>query len=369
MIYNLPVYMGYFDKYDTIEYLSDDMQVNAYRIAETLLRESQPIKLQEPPPQFQSRWDLDAQTIYYSVDKQVDYPILVSLKEYKTDSVLWSSVMDSMATGIEYWMRPGPMDIHTTTGVKLCIYKADTEEQLYEHPYVHKFIDMPTISLSNSIPYCHNVLEYFVFKKYDKWINRPYKLVIDAGANVGVFTSYMLFNDAASKIVAIECDSKALKDLQKNFKHTTTVNVVPKALSSVSGEVVFYHSPENPVISSTLSPDMLVNHNAGLKGNVITKVPAITLRELLDEYGEIDLLKVDIEGGEYAVFMNAEEKCFQSINNIVVECHFFESNYKEQYEALRSKLVSCGYDVEEYQSDDFLAAGKSECIFATRTGV
>jgi len=39
MFYNLPVYMGYFDKYDTIEYLKDDVQTNAYRIAEKLLLE------------------------------------------------------------------------------------------------------------------------------------------------------------------------------------------------------------------------------------------------------------------------------------------------------------------------------------------
>jgi glycosyltransferase involved in cell wall biosynthesis len=42
LIYNLPVYMGYFDKYKTIEYLSENTQQNAYRIAEKLLREPQP---------------------------------------------------------------------------------------------------------------------------------------------------------------------------------------------------------------------------------------------------------------------------------------------------------------------------------------
>jgi len=40
MFYNLPVYMNYFDKYSTIEYLKDDIQQNAYRIAEKLLRDT-----------------------------------------------------------------------------------------------------------------------------------------------------------------------------------------------------------------------------------------------------------------------------------------------------------------------------------------
>lgn len=47
LIYNLPVYMGYFDQYDTIEYLKDDVQQNVYRIAEKLLREETPILSQE----------------------------------------------------------------------------------------------------------------------------------------------------------------------------------------------------------------------------------------------------------------------------------------------------------------------------------
>lgn len=36
LIYNLPVYMAYFDKYETIEYLTSDLQKNAHRIAEKL---------------------------------------------------------------------------------------------------------------------------------------------------------------------------------------------------------------------------------------------------------------------------------------------------------------------------------------------
>lgn len=36
LIYNLPVYMNYFDKYSSIEYLTEDLQKNAHRIAEKL---------------------------------------------------------------------------------------------------------------------------------------------------------------------------------------------------------------------------------------------------------------------------------------------------------------------------------------------
>jgi len=326
---------------------------------------------------FTSRWGLQEQQIYYSVNKPINFPVSISLKEYKSDAVMWSLVMPSMLPNIEYWMRPVNKDIHSYeddsqfTGVKLCIYDKETGEQLYEHPYVHQFVNLPRVTLSNSVPYYNNYMEYFVEQKYGKWLNHPYKTVVDAGANVGVFSSYMLFNNYATKIIAIECDKKALTDLQNNFKHNTTVTVLPKALSSTSDEVTFYHSPDNPVISSTLSPDTLTNHNAGLKGNVTYSVPAITLQTLLDEYKEIDLLKVDIEGGEYKIFMNAEEKLFDYINNIIIECHFFESDYKEKYTMLKNKLTKLGYSIEEYVENqvEVMNPGSSECIFATKNNL
>ena len=376
LIYNLPVYMGYFDKYDTIEYLTEDSQKNAYRIAEKLLRELPTPVVEQPPMKkqykFNSRWGLEEQQIYYSVDQQIDFPILISLKEYKSNAVLWSSVMNDMPPHIEFWMRPVDKHVHSyetdpfCSGVKLCIYNNETGEQLYEHPFVHQFVNLPTVTLSDSVPYHFNYMEYFVHQKYGKWLNHTYKTVVDAGANVGVFSSYMLMNDYAKKIIAIECDKKALKDLQKNFKHNTTVTVLPKALSSSPEPITFYHSPDNPVISSTLSPDRLESHMAGVKGNVTEIVQTVTLQQLIDEYGEIDLLKIDIEGAEYDVIMQADPKLFNNVNNIFLECHFFEKDYKQKYTTVLNKIRLMGYKVEEFKQNQSDVAGTSECIFATK---
>ncbi len=324
---------------------------------------------------FHSRWDLSTQTIYFSSETDIRYPILVSLKEYKTNSVLWSNVIDSLPANSEYWMLPVAKHIHSYehdvnfTGVKICIYDKETEEQLYEHPYVHTFVNMPTLALSNSIPYHFNYLEYFIHKKYSRWLDRPYKTVVDVGANVGVFSSYMIMNNYATKIIAIECDKVAVKDLQRNFKHNTTVTVVAKALHTSTEPISFYHSPDNPVISSTLAPDTIELHRAGIKGNVKDLVPTVTLQQLVEEYGEIDLLKIDIEGAEYDIIENTDQTIFNKINNIFLECHFFKNEYKKQYSNLIKKLKSMGYSIEEYkqnQVNDPELQGGSECIFATK---
>lgn len=366
--------MGYFDKYETIEYLTDDLQKNAYKIAEKLCSDMtiQPKIQMKETYKFNSRWSLAEQQIYYSVDKQISFPLLISLKEYKSDAVLWSSVMPSMPPYIEFWMRPVDKHVHSyetdpyCSGVKLCIYNNETGEQLYEHPYVHQFVNLPTVTLSNSVPYHFNYMEYFVHQKYGKWLNHSYKTVVDAGANVGVFSSYMLMNGYATKIVAIECDKKALKDLQHNFKHNTTVTVLPKALSASPDPITFYHSPDNPVISSTLSPDRLESHMAGVKGNVMETVETVTIDQLVKTYGVIDLLKIDVEGAEYDILLNADPNTFEKVNNIFLECHFFEKDYKQKYTAVLSKIRMMGYKVEEFKHNQYEVAGTSECIFATK---
>jgi len=323
---------------------------------------------------FNTRWDAENQILYFSVAKDVNFPVIISLKEYRSDSVLWSVKYNSLHPGGEYWMVPIAkeifyyLDAPNFMGMNVCIYEQETETLIYEQPYIQKFVSMPRISLSNKIPYNVNYVEYFIDKKYEKWLNKKYHTVVDVGANVGVFTEYMLRNEYAQKVVAVECDSTALYDLQNNFKLYNNVIVIPKALNTTEKPVLFYESEVNPIISSTLSPDRLQNHVAGTKGDKVKVVDSISIKQLVDMLGIIDLLKIDIEGAEYDILLNADAFLFNNINSLFIECHFFENNVQEKYTRLLERLILLGYSVEEYkQNAANVSVGASECIFATKT--
>ena len=177
-------------------------------------------------------------------------------------------------------------------GIKICVYKKENNELIYEYPYFQKFVNIPRISLSNSIPYYFNYKEFFIEDKYKRYFNKKYNNVVDAGSNVGAFTEYLIRNEVSEKIIAIECDSKALKDLKNNFKREYRVEIIPKALNSTNDPITFYQSPENPVISSAIHPDKLKNHTAGLKGDNEIIVDTITIANLIEKLGYIDLLKM-----------------------------------------------------------------------------
>jgi FkbM family methyltransferase len=373
LIYNLSVYENYFDKFDNIEYLDyTSLTKNQQLIVENLKFKKMENKLDTFSMNI--RWDEDEQKLYYSSNSRIDFPFIISIKHYQSDTVIWSTKHDMLPENIEYWMIPVSKDYMRLkdndyfTGVKVCVYKCDTDELLYEVPYFYRFVDIPKVKLTNSIPNHMNYVEFFIEKKYSKWLDRQYKNVVDAGANVGIFTEYMLQNKFAEKIYSIECDTLALKDLKNNFSKVNSVEIIDKALSVSNEKIKFYQSKENPVISSTLSPDTLQNHMAGVKGDNIYEVDTITIKDLLHKVETIDLLKMDIEGGEYAILEKLDDKLFDNINNLFIECHFFEKDYIEKYNALKNKLIRNNYNIEELIDNSNMQkyAATSECIFATK---
>lgn len=326
----------------------------------------------KPSYNFWSEWDKDQQQMHFGAYENVNEPLIVALREYMSDGVLWSGDYDYMPKGSAFWMIPvnkGLFDYEKDdnyTGIKICIYKKKDGKKVYERPYFSKFVDIPRVTLSNSIPYHLNYTEFFIHDKYAKYFRKKYHNVVDAGANVGVFTEYLIQNELTEKVVAVECDSKALYDLTRNFKREHRVEIEPKALYHENTKITFYHSEENPVISSTIAPDKLVNHMAGVKGNDLTEVETITIKDLVNKLGYIDLLKIDIEGGEYNVMENLDPSLFGYINNFLIECHFFEADYKVKYNRLLDKLRNGGYKVEEFLENQSNNAGASEVIFASK---
>jgi FkbM family methyltransferase len=370
LIYNLDVYLNYFDKHKNIEYLNFNSKEDNIKIILNKLNINETHKMETY--EFWSRWEPEEQKMHFGTMKDIHEPVIICLREYMSDGVFWSCKYDSMHPG-GYWMIPISKNTRDYekdpyySGIKIGIYRQSDNKRLYEYPYFSKFVDIPRITLSNTIPYHFNYLEFFVLDKYKRFFkDKKFKNVVDVGANVGVFTSYLIYNEFTNKIISIECDSNALKDLIHNFRLDPRVTIIPKAFHHENTLLSFYESEDNPVISSAIPPEKLKNHMAGVKGDREVKVETVTIDNLLSEYGLIDLLKIDIEGGEYNIIEHFKPEWFEYVNNMLIECHFFEENYKEQYNALINRLESIGYVVEEFQENQSDVVGTSEMIFVTK---
>lgn len=140
----------------------------------------------------------------------------------------------------------------------------------------------------------------------------PPKLIVDAGANIGL-TAIMLANRyPQAKVIAIECEPGNFELLKKNTRPYSNITCVQKALWHLPGHVriVDSQAQEWAFQVTQASPD---DPDA---------METITVEEILrqSDADRIDLLKIDIEGAEIEV-LGAGRSWLPKVRVLAVELH------------------------------------------------
>lgn len=124
---------------------------------------------------------------------------------------------------------------------------------------------------------------------------RPGDIVLDCGANVGVFTRKAL-NAGASKVIAIEPAPENIACLRRNFAteiQAGSVVIVPKGVWDRETELVMHVDTNHSAADSFVRPlDGAAVHDVHL--------PVTTIDSLVRELSlpKVDFIKMDIEGSE-----------------------------------------------------------------------
>jgi FkbM family methyltransferase len=161
--------------------------------------------------------------------------------------------------------------------------------------------------------YTEAILDQFNnFNYYQDFISESDKVILDVGANVGLFALYV--SPIADKVVCIEPTPSHFNLLTKLTKDISKIERINGALSNISGEVDFYTSVSNTTTNSLISRDV----------NQILTVKSYSLKDLIEitKLDKVDFVKMDIEGGEYIVL---DEETLQyigeNIPKILIEFH------------------------------------------------
>ena len=131
---------------------------------------------------------------------------------------------------------------------------------------------------------------------------RPGDVVLDGGANVGVFTREAL-SAGAKLVVAIEPAPENLECLRRNFRaeiEAGRVIVYPKGVWDREDSLTLYINPKNSTV------DSFVAHKGTIEQ---PSVPLTTIDKLAAELRleKIDFIKLDIEGAEPRALTGAAE--------------------------------------------------------------
>jgi FkbM family methyltransferase len=130
---------------------------------------------------------------------------------------------------------------------------------------------------------------------------QPGDIVLDCGANVGVYARLAL-DDGASKVVAIEPGPENIESLRRNFREEIAagrVIVVEKGVWDKDDVLSLSIDPHN-----TAADSFVMNQKPG---NQVVKVPLTTIDKLVAELKlpRVDYIKMDIEGAEQRALRGA----------------------------------------------------------------
>jgi len=190
----------------------------------------------------------------------------------------------------------------------------------------------------------YTITEVFYDKIYDKDYVKVVKddIVVDLGANIGVFSVYAQ-NHHPKFIYSIEPSLETFKLLTKNTSQFPNIKCINAAITDIDGESYISEIPKESAINFLRENIENITHDPSKKVK-FTKVQTFNINTLIQDNNipKIDYLKVDIEGGELDLFKSINKTYLaNNIKKIAIEYHTNE--IKNQ---IISILEKCDFTIE-----------------------
>jgi FkbM family methyltransferase len=185
-------------------------------------------------------------------------------------------------------------------------------------------------------------------KDEDNWT------IIDIGAGLGDFTAYAAQRSPNGRVLAYEPFPESFALLQQNVALNNLCNVEaqPYAIAAQPGSLAL-----------NIGMGEAVQHSTTQAGVNTIEVRAITLQQIFAERGleRCDFLKMDIEGGEYAILRGMDAELLKRVRRIALEYH--DNTPAGQHDELVRLLEGGGFQVQVHPNPvhDYLGY-----LYATR---
>jgi FkbM family methyltransferase len=155
----------------------------------------------------------------------------------------------------------------------------------------------------------------FVRREYELPFDISPRVIIDAGANIGMATLYFTAKYPDARILSIEPESSNFEILRRNCGNLPNVSLINAALWPDPGPL----SIRDPQAGKWA---FSVEERNGQNGGT-DSVATVTIPQILRQLGvkKIDLLKLDIEGAELELFSRGPEIWLDCVRLLVLELH------------------------------------------------
>lgn len=191
--------------------------------------------------------------------------------------------------------------------------------------------------------YTREIIAQFEHDYYKDFITPADKVIVDIGANVGLFSLHV--SPYAKELYSLEPTPGHFEKLKLNLAHLAEkATCYPVALAGHSGSTKFYWCGVNTTMNS-LQP----------RGGETFTVPCITLADLVNVKIKkpIDLVKIDIEGSEHeAITTEMIQAVAPMVKKFFMEVHPPDGPTVDKFCAM---FAQAGYQVQRYVHDSIYA--------------
>ncbi len=187
---------------------------------------------------------------------------------------------------------------------------------------------------SDRLAFLHR--EIFIELSYYFCASRPEPLIVDGGSNIGVSVAFFKTLYPSARVLAFEPAERAYGLLERNVGTVPGVELHRVALGRDNGVVSFYEREDDPasLVQSTRPERLSTDRTASVEQR--------RLSEFLD--GDVDLVKLDLEGAEGAVLEDlADSGAIARVRQLIVEYHHQLNPERDSVGAFLERLRGFGF--------------------------
>ena len=185
--------------------------------------------------------------------------------------------------------------------------------------------------------------EIFVFQCYRVELSRERPLIIDCGANIGLATLFFKSMAPDARIIAFEPDPVTFGVLRQNVERNglSGVELRNQALWKEEGKLRFHVGELQGGLRMSVLPERKPGRHV--------EVMSVPLSRTLAEHGEVDLVKMDVEGVEVEILEELDASgTLGNVREWLIEYHHRIGSAPSRLSSFLSLFEKWGY---EYQVD------------------
>lgn len=348
LLYNLPVYCGMYDKYHNLNWLSPDFENNLNLIRNKITKRD--ICL---PNDFGfNSWFTEPNKIHLSTT--IGFNGYVSIKDNLTKIPMFHCHVDMSKDSGWYIIPNGDRNFKNESYFSefLIEFYDNNKNLVYSTNLKVRDLDYKPVILNKNFSSFDclyiNYKQMFYEDIYSHCDLSNLNVVVDIGANVGLFTLYMLKSRNCKKIFSIEPTNKAYSQMFNVLNDERNTSLHKLAIHNFNGKSKIKSVEDNSTISGFIDDvHPYTNHNMNEE-----EVDVVTLKTFIDnnKLQHIDLIKIDIEGVEYDVINSLSDSELLISDRYLIEYHWAKT---KNIKSIVDRFKSLGYTITNLEDPNF----------------